>query len=307
MQSDQTSLLRWRFVTGCIVWFSQCLQVKWTFSTGSNGLGFMAFSPDWATMSAILGSPLSTPWPTLLNVFIGFVFAAYVVVPALYWGDWYHTKRYPIVSNKLFLANGHRYNVSAVSHLQLEEVFTHANKILLFLASLLSSLLYDSMFAFISILFVSGICRECTLHTYQKHNFSVLKLNNLFSDLKASMTHMTLTTCRWVRLWWRVSRSLSVLTHLQKDLILWYAGGWSWRLNTWYTEVWAIWTPSYVSILCSASYRAHVRVHWSHGHPCHPLAWQGYISPIYDTWFEHNLRKMPIFCTHISGHVVNKC
>jgi hypothetical protein len=86
-------------------------------------LGFMSISLDWATISAILGSPLSTPWPTTLNVFIGFIFAAYVVIPAMYMANTYNTQRYPLISNKLYLSDGHRYKVSEVS---MESVFPTA-------------------------------------------------------------------------------------------------------------------------------------------------------------------------------------
>jgi hypothetical protein len=74
----------------------------------------MAFSLDWATASAILSSPLSTPWPTIVNVFVGFLVAAYIITPLLYWGDFFHAQRFPITTNKLFLSNGQRYNVSEV-------------------------------------------------------------------------------------------------------------------------------------------------------------------------------------------------
>jgi len=85
----------------------------WLFS-GSTGLGLMAFSLDWATASAILSSPLSTPWPIIVNVFVGFLVAAYIITPLLYWGDFFHAQRFPITTNKLFLSNGQRYNVSEV-------------------------------------------------------------------------------------------------------------------------------------------------------------------------------------------------
>lgn len=82
--------------------------------SGLHGLGLMSISLDWATISAILGSPLSTPWPTILNVFMGFIVSAYVVVPLMYMANVYHTQRYPLISNKLFLSDGHHYKVSEV-------------------------------------------------------------------------------------------------------------------------------------------------------------------------------------------------
>lgn len=82
---------------------------------GLHGLGLMSISLDWATTAAILGSPLSTPWSTIVNVFLGFILAAYVMVPAMYAADVFHSQRYPLISNKLFLSDGHRYKVSKVS------------------------------------------------------------------------------------------------------------------------------------------------------------------------------------------------
>lgn len=83
--------------------------------TGLHGLGLMSISLDWATIAAILGSPLSTPWTTIVNVFLGFALAAYVVVPAMYAADIYNSQRYPFISNKLFKADGHRYKISQVA------------------------------------------------------------------------------------------------------------------------------------------------------------------------------------------------
>lgn len=75
----------------------------------------MSVSLDWATIAAILGSPLSTPWSTIVNVFLGFALTAYVVVPAMYATNLYNSQRYPFISNKLYKSDGHRYKVSEVS------------------------------------------------------------------------------------------------------------------------------------------------------------------------------------------------
>ncbi|CAK9278772.1 unnamed protein product [Sphagnum jensenii] len=96
----------------CWTWKDSILAHQ--LGSGSTGLGLMAFSLDWATASAILSSPLSTPWPTIVNVFVGFLVAAYIITPLLYWGDFFHAQRFPITTNKLFLSNGQRYNVSEV-------------------------------------------------------------------------------------------------------------------------------------------------------------------------------------------------
>ncbi|BBN06365.1 hypothetical protein MPTK1_3g20520 [Marchantia polymorpha subsp. ruderalis] len=82
--------------------------------SGINGLGFGSIALDWATISAYLSSPLSTPWFTLVNVYVGFLIAAYIITPLCYWYDVYNAQNFPIISNKLFLLNGNRYNVKQV-------------------------------------------------------------------------------------------------------------------------------------------------------------------------------------------------
>ncbi|PQQ11251.1 oligopeptide transporter 3 [Prunus yedoensis var. nudiflora] len=53
--------------------------------SGYHGLGVGAFTLDWAGISAYHGSPLVTPWTSILNVGVGFVLFIYVIVPVCYW------------------------------------------------------------------------------------------------------------------------------------------------------------------------------------------------------------------------------
>ncbi|KAL2634262.1 hypothetical protein R1flu_005741 [Riccia fluitans] len=82
--------------------------------SGISGLGFGTIALDWATISAYLSSPLSTPLFTLVNVYVGFVIAAYIITPVCYYLNVYSAKNFPIISNKLFLQDGNRYNVQQV-------------------------------------------------------------------------------------------------------------------------------------------------------------------------------------------------
>lgn len=111
--------------------------------SGYHGLGIGSFAFDWGTIESFLGTPLATPWFTIWNIFIGFVLVAWVIMPAIYWGDvsrWagtgdgdrdgdregnkvvtcslvgrvvqvYESKRYPILSSELFLNTGKAYGV----------------------------------------------------------------------------------------------------------------------------------------------------------------------------------------------------
>ena len=55
--------------------------------SGYYGLGLGSFALDWGTIESFLGTPLATPWFTIWNIFLGFVLVAWVIIPAIYWGD----------------------------------------------------------------------------------------------------------------------------------------------------------------------------------------------------------------------------
>ncbi|KAH7445193.1 hypothetical protein KP509_02G112200 [Ceratopteris richardii] len=83
-------------------------------SSGFRGLGVGAISLDWAGVSAYLLSPLVSPFFAIVNIAVGFVLFIYLLVPVAYWNDWYHAKRFPIFSSKLFNENGTVYDIQAV-------------------------------------------------------------------------------------------------------------------------------------------------------------------------------------------------
>lgn len=82
--------------------------------SGFRGLGVGSFSFDWAGISAFLLSPLVAPFFAIVNVGVGFFLSLYVMVPMAYWSDWYHAKRFPIFSSKLFTENGTLYDIQAI-------------------------------------------------------------------------------------------------------------------------------------------------------------------------------------------------
>ncbi|KAF9094206.1 hypothetical protein BGX23_002366 [Mortierella sp. AD031] len=73
--------------------------------TGSNGLGIGVVALDWSAASYYVG-PLVTPWFAQVNILVGFILVAWVMVPWAYYQDLWHSKNYPILSAELFRTNG---------------------------------------------------------------------------------------------------------------------------------------------------------------------------------------------------------
>lgn len=83
--------------------------------SGYHGLGIGAFTLDWAGISAYHGSPLVTPWTSILNVGIGFVMFIYIIIPLCYWKfDTFDARKFPIFSNQLFTSSGHKYDTTKI-------------------------------------------------------------------------------------------------------------------------------------------------------------------------------------------------
>ncbi|CAK9227824.1 unnamed protein product [Sphagnum troendelagicum] len=82
--------------------------------SGLYGLGIGAVSFDWAGIEAYLGSPLATPFFAAVNILVGFVIVMYIVTPAVYYGNVYNAKTFPIFSDQLFQSNGQEYDITSV-------------------------------------------------------------------------------------------------------------------------------------------------------------------------------------------------
>ncbi|KAG9068981.1 hypothetical protein KI688_009871 [Linnemannia hyalina] len=81
--------------------------------TGSNGLGIGTISLDWSAASYYV-QPLVTPWFAQVNILIGFILVAWVMVPWAYYTNLWNSKNYPILSAGLFLEDGTPYNKSMI-------------------------------------------------------------------------------------------------------------------------------------------------------------------------------------------------
>ncbi|CAL5410326.1 unnamed protein product [Camellia sinensis] len=83
--------------------------------SGYRGIGIGAFTLDWAGISAYHGSPLVTPWFSILNVGIGFVMFIYIIIPLCYWKfNTFDAQKFPIFSSDLFTSTGHKYDTTKI-------------------------------------------------------------------------------------------------------------------------------------------------------------------------------------------------
>ncbi|KAF8922798.1 hypothetical protein BGZ58_003773, partial [Dissophora ornata] len=81
--------------------------------TGSNGLGIGTIALDWSAASYYV-APLVTPWFAQVNIMVGFVLVAWVMVPWAYYTDLWGSKTYPILSASLYREDGTGYNKSMI-------------------------------------------------------------------------------------------------------------------------------------------------------------------------------------------------
>ncbi|KAF2306061.1 hypothetical protein GH714_010799 [Hevea brasiliensis] len=67
------------------------------------------------SLFSIHGSPLVTPWSSILNVGIGFVMFIYIIVPLCYWKyNTFDARKFPIFSNQLFTSSGNKYDTTKI-------------------------------------------------------------------------------------------------------------------------------------------------------------------------------------------------
>lgn len=106
----------------CFIWPKSITAQQ--IGSSYQGLGIGGFTFDWAGISAYHGNPLVAPWASIVNVGVGFLMFAYIIVPLCYWRfNTFDAHKFPIFSKKLFNADGHKYDTSKIltPHFDLNE------------------------------------------------------------------------------------------------------------------------------------------------------------------------------------------
>jgi OPT family small oligopeptide transporter len=82
--------------------------------SGLNGLGIASFTLDWSQLSAWYPSPLAIPWHVQANMFAGFVFFIWILVPIIYYTDTWESKKFPFYNTDQYDIYGAAFNRTRV-------------------------------------------------------------------------------------------------------------------------------------------------------------------------------------------------
>ncbi|KAF7313426.1 OPT oligopeptide transporter [Mycena chlorophos] len=95
-----------------VCWVSPNNLVVNSLFGGSSGLGMSVVTLDWS-MITLLGSPLTSPWWSSMNVIASFVFCFWIITPVIYFTNTFFTGFLPLSSFQVFDNTGAPYNISA--------------------------------------------------------------------------------------------------------------------------------------------------------------------------------------------------
>lgn len=166
--------------------------------TGSyNGLGMLAVSFDWATITSYLGSPLVVPLFAIINIGVGFVFIAWIIVPALYYTNVWEAQKFPILTSGLFNAQGEPWNNSLV--LTPEKILDPA------LYEQYGPLRMSSFFAFTYGIGFAGVTSILT-HTALYHGRDIInQFKNSRTQKNEDIHHKLMRAYPEVPQWWYIA------------------------------------------------------------------------------------------------------
>ncbi|KNC97084.1 OPT family small oligopeptide transporter [Spizellomyces punctatus DAOM BR117] len=97
-----------------LCWVKKDSIVVSQLGSGLSGLGYGAFTLDWSTMGAWMPSPLAVPWYIIANLFAGFLFFIWILVPAVYYTDAFEAKKFPMYNTRQYDIYGSKFNLSRV-------------------------------------------------------------------------------------------------------------------------------------------------------------------------------------------------
>ncbi|KAI9297076.1 OPT superfamily oligopeptide transporter, partial [Neoconidiobolus thromboides FSU 785] len=79
------------------------------------GLGILVISLDWSIITSSLGSPLITPFPIALNMFLGFLFFIYLLLPLGYYLNLFNSKLIPLIGFDFYDQFGNLLNLKQLN------------------------------------------------------------------------------------------------------------------------------------------------------------------------------------------------
>lgn len=79
-----------------------------------SGLGLFPLTFDWTQVTS-LNNPLTTPFWAVASMFGSFVFWIWIVMPGLYYQNWWQTAHFPIMTNKVYTRDKKPYDFKKVT------------------------------------------------------------------------------------------------------------------------------------------------------------------------------------------------
>lgn len=93
-----------------ICWIKKDSVLISQIGSGVNGLGIGSFTLDWSQLAAWYPSPLAIPWVVQANMFAGFVFFIWILVPIIYYTDTWESKKFPFYNTNQYDIYGAKFD-----------------------------------------------------------------------------------------------------------------------------------------------------------------------------------------------------
>ncbi|KAG0294366.1 hypothetical protein BGZ96_001361, partial [Linnemannia gamsii] len=89
-----------------LCWFAPHNDTIKFVSSGIGGMGFLNFTLNWSNITSNI---MVSPWWTQVVSFTAFVVSVWILVPIVYFTGAWNPSALPVMSNRIFTANGSRY------------------------------------------------------------------------------------------------------------------------------------------------------------------------------------------------------
>jgi hypothetical protein len=114
-----------------LCWFAPHNDTIKFISSGLGGMGFLNFSLNWSNVTSH-AKIMVNPWWTQVIIFSAFVVSAWILVPIAHFTGAWNPKSIPVMSNRLFTANGTLYPFTELTdrqgHFQ-KEAYDHLGNV----------------------------------------------------------------------------------------------------------------------------------------------------------------------------------